>query len=151
MLPNLEARQSDSRRVLVLPKLSPPSTKLWSPGPKFTVKIPDQFLHTDSAFNLLCILSCRTLLDRCVTLQIVSSGLNSPKVTPVKTHLLNIREHSKLSKYLRPAEYFSIFLSILWFVSAFFIWFAASRRMREGKLKNFSLGSNAEGSEYFLK
>lgn len=78
VLPNLEARKLDSRRVRVLLKLCPPSTKLWAPEPV-------QFFHINSSFNLLCILSCRTLVDGCVTLQIVSSGLNSPKMTPVKT------------------------------------------------------------------
>lgn len=34
VLPNLEDRRSDSTRVLVLPKLCPTMTKLWTPKPK---------------------------------------------------------------------------------------------------------------------
>lgn len=39
----------DLRRPLVLPKLCPPSTKLWAPKPALTWKTPVRFLHMDLA------------------------------------------------------------------------------------------------------
>lgn len=100
-------------RVLVLLKLCPPTTKLWSPEPNGYKMIPVQSLHMNLASNHLHIISCRTLIDRyvyylnCSHWTKLTNGDRSRKIKP------NMKKHGKWSKY-----YVSIFLYIVCFVSA---------------------------------